>query len=189
MDKPDAVAGRRKTGGWPAERVAQMLALVAEGHSYLEVSRRMGLTKGAVAGRMSRLDLPKQPSPIKRSADPAHVKRQDRPKCAPKTTLPPVAALVSRRVATPSAQAAPAGLIKSPITTASAPVQSRGSQPRPAMPPAAVRARVSACQWLMGERRAYVTCDAPTLPGKSYCGPHCKSAYTAPGPLPRGIHA
>lgn len=34
------------------------------------------------------------------------------------------------------------------------------------------------CQWLDGDEKPWVQCTAPTVPGHSYCLPHCRRAYS-----------
>lgn len=49
---------------WPASRRARLRRLWAHGHSAAEIGRRLGVTKNAVIGKASRMNLPGRPSPI-----------------------------------------------------------------------------------------------------------------------------
>lgn len=53
------------TPTWTAEQIAELTRLVTEGHSYAEIGRLMGLSKGACVSKSHRLFLPARPSPIK----------------------------------------------------------------------------------------------------------------------------
>lgn len=63
-------AGRHNSeAAWPADRVAELTALVADGVSFAEIGRRMGITKNAAIGKARRLGLttpnePFNPKPV-----------------------------------------------------------------------------------------------------------------------------
>lgn len=51
---------------WNDSTIAELRKLWNEGHSTIEIARRLGTTKNSCLGKAHRLDLPSRPSPIKR---------------------------------------------------------------------------------------------------------------------------
>jgi hypothetical protein len=80
-------AGRKDR--WPEERIARLRALHAEGVSFAEIGRRLGVSKNAVGSKADRLDLPGRPSPVRRLTEP----KPTRAKLLARggSTLPPLA--------------------------------------------------------------------------------------------------
>lgn len=71
---------------WPEERIARLIPLWDSGLPITKIGRELGVSPGAVAGKVHRLGLKPRPSPIKRG-QPRLMKRSQ------KTTLPPLACL------------------------------------------------------------------------------------------------
>ncbi len=155
---------------WTVARVAALRVHWDSPLSIASIARAMGLTKGCVIGKVRRLRLATRPCPIIRSN--ARVPGS------------PV-----RRSATLAAA--------SPIETAVA----VAAAPEPAVPSETVRAetvfrslRPVPCCWQFERagRPRYVSCDAPSRPGSSYCPAHHARAFArrdagagaAPGQLP-----
>ena len=61
--------GTRTEIDWTPELVKQLRLEWDAGHSTAEIGRRLGISKNAVVGKASRLDLPARPSPIIRDPD------------------------------------------------------------------------------------------------------------------------
>ncbi len=59
--------------GWTPERIELLTSLWGEGLTVTEIAERLDVTRGAVVGKVDRLQLPKRPSPIR---PPRHVQRQ-----------------------------------------------------------------------------------------------------------------
>jgi len=196
-------SGQRK-GAWkgrPALRM-RLIELWHKGHSTEEIGRRLGVTKNAVVGAAHRLDLPARPSPIRRSGEPKSEHRRPGRPPVPRATLPPLASQAP--VAAPSTdhgwRVEP--LHQKPgvgrLDTAGSPVAPRapalgsghpvvtggGDKTCRVIPPAAPLparyGRVTGCAWPLDDWRRpgrFVPCDAPSLPGRPYCGEHCERAY------------
>jgi GcrA cell cycle regulator len=75
---------------WSDEVIGQLRALWAEGHSTVEIGRRLGTTKNSVLGKAHRLDLPGRQSPILRDRSP----RQPKVPRASLQTIPPLKSFV-----------------------------------------------------------------------------------------------
>ena len=148
--------------GWPTQIIDRLKGLWAEGLSTTEIGRRLGMTKNAVIGKAHRLQLPARPSPIrKQSAGP-----QRAPK--PKRVSGPTLAPLQVRAATPPPPALAVALLPAP----------GAAVPRSPASPDPGRNHLPCC-WPLGEagRAEFRFCDAATVPGKPYCGEHCRQAY------------
>jgi GcrA cell cycle regulator len=97
----------------------------------------------------------------------------------------------SARLLSPVAPRAPASGLGQPATAATkgaAPATGGVTTGRVVTPPAAPLparyGRVTPCAWPLDDWRRpgrLVSCDAPSLPGKPYCGEHCRRAYQRAG--------
>ena len=159
---------RRRGSGqdWTDERITQLAALWAEGHSASEIGRRLGISKHAVVGKSHRLNLPGRPSPIL-ARDPACPKP---PKRAP--------ALPGQAAGRPG-HGAIRGKTLAPVSVPLPPLLPFVSRP----------GRVTQCCWPIGNpgERGFRFCEAATVPAKSYCRAHCDIAYTRSHPMPEGF--
>ena len=96
---------------------------------------------------------------------------------ATKGAAPATGGVTGGRLVTP--QAAPR-----PPPAAAAPHRVPVQHVREVAPPARY-GRVTGCAWPLDDWRRpgrFVSCDAPSLPGKPYCGEHCRRAYQRAGP-------
>jgi GcrA cell cycle regulator len=122
-----------------------------------EMARQLGTTKNAIVGRAHRLGLTPRASPI------VH---RGAPRTAPKPKraippLPPLASLVPDTVA--------------PRVDVVAPI-------KPAIPPIERHARVEPCCWITtegGRGRAWLYCNAESMPDRPYCKTHAVRAWPA----------
>ena len=144
---------------WPQERTDRLHVLWDEGHSTVEIGRRLGVSKNAVVGKAHRLDLPPRPSPIKR--DPNAIPKDRKPVRYRKVaTLAPLASVAAKPF----------------------PIQHpKIILPHDAVPPGAtfkLRVRPECC-WPIGEpcTRSFRFCDREPVPGKPYCTEHARLAY------------
>ena len=74
---------------WAEETILRLRQLWDEGHSTVEIGRRMGISKNAVVGKVHRLDLPGRPSPIRRDGS-GGAPRRSAPRRVHGPTLPPL---------------------------------------------------------------------------------------------------
>jgi GcrA cell cycle regulator len=65
---------------WTATVLEDLRTLWGEGHSTSEIGRRLGVSKGAVIGKASRIGLDPRPSPIRSAKPPAPRMPRDAPK-------------------------------------------------------------------------------------------------------------
>ncbi len=187
---------------WSAALDAQLRALWAAKLTTAEIGRQIGRSKGAVIGRAHRLGLPGRESPIKNgglqpSKSPTQhsvgaVKRRVRR--APKIIAPGIAGDTrgyTRQDATKIAGQNGVGMLTAHMRQVSRifrpavtdavgwdrfddaiPVRTAPSgwtQRKPATP----TGRITACTYIVsGERKSAVFCDAPSVPGRSYCPKH-----------------
>lgn len=184
---------RKQAGTWPDARDDELRALWNEGHSTAEIGRRMGISKGSIVGRSRRMNLPARPSPIRATPE-GQVPRRDRPKRAPKVTLPPLPALppAVRAALTPpllAVQTAPLPAITAaPIATVSAPKHTPGSPVRRVTPMGSGVGRIpscSPCQWptTTANGRHRMLCESPADGRTSYCLKHQAESRRSSGML------
>lgn len=145
---------------WTEAQDATLTQLWGEGHSTVEIGRRMGMTKNQVIGRAHRIGLPTRGNPITRA--PAGTPRAARPSRAYRkphlVVQKPVAPVPPPVVAAP--------VVVAPVVVVRAPSLAR------------------TCQWPLAcksDRHILFLCDAAPLPGRPYCGPHCARAYAPRG--------
>ena len=146
---------------WADEIITRLRELWDEGHSTAEIGRRLGVSKNAVVGKASRLDLPARPSPIRRAGGTVTHHRRVVP------ALPPLASTVAPIVEMrplPAPVAAPV-VVRRPVTMAPLPPRSYG--------------RVITCCWPIGNpgSKSFRFCDDNSAPGKPYCAAHCQIAF------------
>jgi GcrA cell cycle regulator len=147
-------------GEWPAEKVARLRVLWAEGLSTSLIGDKMGLSKSSVIGKVRRLKLPARPSPIRRNA--AKVKPPE---------LPVVAAPPPAEVLEVSKRQRGTGLLGGPTLPTAVALR---------VPPAAFKRPPSQpCCWPFGEpgTKQFRFCGDPAKPDKPYCPEHCALAY------------
>lgn len=143
---------------WSEDQVNQLRELWESGLSSAKIGQKLGMSKNAIVGKARRLSLSSRPSPIGASGS---------------TSLP--------------AEWPPASPIMHPrqpaAGDASPPKVVRQHTPRPSrpVPPVVVFGPVRQCTWLEGERQPYRRCDAPTVPGKSWCPEHDARVFWRPG--------
>lgn len=149
--------GRAQQGGRPTPAwllvpgvIERLSAMWAAGDSYNEIALAFGVTKGAIAGKIDRLEL--EPRPRAKS-DRDHPRPPHRYEGQPRT-LPPLE----------SEPVAPRAVVAAPISIAA---------PRPTF------TRAAECCWPSGEpgTKSFRFCEGPALPGKPYCDEHAKRAF------------
>ena len=146
---------------WTTDAVARLRTLWAEGHPTAEIGRRMGMTKNAVIGKAHRLQLPKRPSPICRTAGGP---RKPAPARARGPTLAPLASVASSVPLPPPPPTSP--------RQASVLAPTRSYADRSGRP----------CCWPLGEpgQPGFRFCDAATNSSRPYCAEHSDVAYVRP---------
>lgn len=158
---------------WCAEEDARLRALWAEGLSNVAIAQRMGRAKNSIVGRSHRLQLPSRPSPIIRGAEPAPPRPQriNNPRgsqAAPGDTLSqliPAVVLPATRMTTGGREVAMdtrRDAVRGPTLAT--------TQGKPAAFGAVGAARQ--CQWITNDGRPWRFCDAPSVPGRSWCAHH-----------------
>ncbi len=125
------------------------------------IGRDIGVTKNSIVGKAHRLDLPKRPSPIRRSDRPAGVAgapRAPRPGRA-RGTLPPLASSMA-------------------VPTAARPPATAAPRP-PASQPAAARASNETCAYPYGDpgTKGFHWCGKPALCNSPYCFGHDEDCH------------
>lgn len=137
---------------WTEEEISRLRELWDEGHSTLEIGRRLHKTKNQIIGKAHRLDLPARPCPVKRDplanpADPRALRRTQ--------TLPDL-----RNVNGTFRRHKPA--------------HRHEAKREPYK-------RIEACCWPIGEpgKPGFRFCEAKSAPGKPYCADHVKIAYVS----------
>ena len=140
---------------WTQELIARLRALWNEGHSALEIGRRMGLSKNAVVGKAHRLDLPPRKRSIRRGG---HKPRAPDPRQA-RGPAPPRSAASGPPPVSREAPARPA------ISATLA---------RPTLDPSG-----RPCCWPIGEpgQPGFGFCSRGAATGKPYCPEHVAIAY------------
>jgi GcrA cell cycle regulator len=116
---------------------------------------RLGVTPNAVVGKAKRLGLPARPSPIRAPLD-----AEGRTRRMPKAKREEVFAQVAQSHAARPPRTDTLAHIRRLSAVASLPI-----------PP------VRTCQWMEGERFAYVACGQRVKAGKPYCACHAAIAY------------
>jgi GcrA cell cycle regulator len=153
--------GRRKPASpWNEETIAILRSGWAAGKSTAAIGRELHLSKNAIVGKASRLDLDRRPSPL--YPDPEGAPKRvravtPRPKAVkPEAPLPPLPRVVIKR--------APKPKIVAPAPPKSTPIPTH-------------RGRVTECCWPCGTPRtpSFHYCDHATQPGEPYCEEHMKA--------------
>jgi GcrA cell cycle regulator len=136
---------------WPAEDDALLRQLWDDKLSSRVIGKIMKRSKNAVVGRAHRLLLTPRQSPIRGGPSPqAHRKK------------------------------GAAGLVQALMLASKPTPKTPAPEKRPLrvwIPP--LPGPVSACQWPIGHPRTpgFRFCEAPSVPGRSYCLEHCRRAY------------
>ena len=150
------------------------------------IGEQMGLSKNAVIGLVHRLGLPSRPNPAK-FRDPADALKERKPRVprAPRVTLPKIVA--SEPKLSKLSKLSEKSEISRKLPELPAPVQFNPPPkpvhvaPPPAPAPVLFRRTASCCFPIGDPKKAgFRMCDAPTVPGKSYCFTHCRIAYYQP---------
>jgi GcrA cell cycle regulator len=154
---------------WTEAKHAQLDALWAEGATTARIAEVLGTTKNAVVGKVRRRGLEGRPSPIKGRGEGAYYPRA-RPVLvgAPRDPYSKAGAMKGSTLAALGASV-PAVAVR-PVIEA--------PPPRPAVVIPALSRRP--CCWpLWGdkERPTHRYCEAPGVPGKSYCAAHGALAW------------
>jgi len=158
---------------WTADRIEQMLALKAEGLSDYQVAARMGVSRTAVANKLSRMRHP-----------------QVRTRPATGWTEDRVALVKTLWIAGKSAQEVADALNRAKAAIVSR-MNAEPAKPRPpkveAVPLAAIESpnarpwmerEFGQCAWPLGEAGAIMSCCNPVSRG-SYCEGHAAAAFVS----------
>ena len=182
---------------WTAEMDARLATMWGAGLSSARIGAELGLTKNAVIGRVRRKGLPARPSPIGARAGNGR-------KAGGATARP------HRATAYPDGLPAPEGMVRGPggvlagdslaalgvslpalahgLAAEPRPVSTFVAAPRlaPVIPLGRAGAVAQPCCWPIGEPRTpgFRFCEAPGIPGRSYCAAHHAVAYVG-APAPR----
>ena len=148
---------------WDDDKITRLKTFWAEGLTTAEIGRRLGVTKNAVVGKVSRLHLPGRPSPIRRTGAAG-------PTAASEPAPPPTLAEI---MPAPAVSAAPQVAEALPLP-ATAPIK-----PKAAASQSMRRGSGGQCCWPLGEpgRPGFRFCDAPLPPRTTYCTAHARLAY------------
>jgi len=176
---------------WTAERIVLLKRLRDDGVSYTAIAAQLGITRGAVSGKIDRLGLAaRQP--------------------APRGPRKPRAVLKLRRVV-PQALAPDPGVLEARGASLNPRTGERGqpadpSRPTPDWAPVArtedgpvdggrdsavdppvrtsracslLELTEDTCRWPIGDvgEPGFYFCGEPPLEGAPYCGPHCRKAF------------
>jgi len=150
--------------GWSAERVELLKKLWGEGYSCTLIGVRMGVSRNAVIGKVSRLGL--QP----RLSGPRKIAKRRKPKRLPKTQENrfPTGNPIFRALC---ADAAPLVL----AVEIDIPVAERKSL---------IDLDPHHCRWPIGDPQhafpEFYFCGREKVPGLSYCEHHCRRAFQPP---------
>lgn len=152
---------------WSPAMGEMLRGLWAEGHSTVEIARRLGTTKNAIVGRADRMNLPSRPSPIRRQDGAKAVvvarERTAKPVVQPAASRPAGPGLAARLARRPPA---PPVLLEKPVPV-----------------PRAPRAAGRCCLWPLwknDERPTHRYCDAPRSAAHRvpYCAEHAARAIS-----------
>ncbi len=163
---------------WTESEDVRLDSLWREGHSTLEIGRRLGRSKNSIIGRAHRLELPDRPSPIRRDGMPGRSPRRQASLRVRGPTLPSMASAPPLYVEKTAEQIAAArarpiaGPTLAPLASAEI-ITAAPSAPR-------LPARVLTCCWPEGEpgTRSFRFCEAPCATGsRVYCDSHAKRSY------------
>lgn len=173
------------------EKIQTLRAMWTAGHTTSAIARHFGVSKNIVIGKSHRLDLEARPSPIRNytpgAPKPNRLLIPSVPR--PVFTLPPlpsetrateraVLAVVPRAAVPKPVIVVPPVVVQKPLPVSLVPALPWPDAP--AFAPRKAFARcATACCWPIGEPRtkAFRYCDDVSVPGKPYCGAHCKLAY------------
>jgi len=143
---------------WTDERIAELKRLVDRGFSCREIADEIGVSRNAVIGKISRLQLARPyPQPRGRRAE---------PKAAPKD--PGVAVVRLRKVLALMRTAATADISDKPVASV-IPLAPRCSL---------LELNNETCRWPVGNQPADIRfCGDRPLDGLPYCAGHARMAY------------
>ena len=155
---------------WNEINILLLRELWTSGLSSQKIANKMGTTKNAVVGKAHRLKLQDWPSPIVPKGEKKTHRLQPLPVAI--RTLPPMAS----EIVAPFVDRAPAIAPQKPIEPV---VMLQAHQPIPLAKPARATPKPPPCCWPIGHPRTkgFHFCDAPSVPGRPYCMPHCRKAY------------
>jgi GcrA cell cycle regulator len=148
---------------WTAEMLTTLDRMWIAGEKTSAIGRTLKISPSAVIGKAHRRNLPGRKSPIKGDG-PAVQRRREATRFANlvrrrtgQELLPPV----------PVRRRPPRKVVQAPLKPAKPPPVVRPPPPPPT------------CSWPLGEpgRIGFRFCGEPSVPGKPYCGDHCKLAY------------
>lgn len=172
--------------GWTPEAIERLKALWAEGHSTMEIARRMGISKNAIVGKAHRLNLKSRPNPIIRGGVPP----APRPPRTPRTPAPrrdevAPAPKLMMRLPQPRVAFGPPEPSEQQAERLAA-ERGEGYGPRPVIGEPQRRTPLwlgqRTCSWPLGEpgTHGFRFCGDDPFPGKPYCTEHAAIAYVKP---------
>lgn len=158
---------------WTAERIVLLKRLRDDGVSYTVIAAKLGITRGAVSGKVDRLGLAmREPEP--RGPRKPRVRLKTRP------IVPKVSDLNSGVHGAHGAPFNPHPEVRAQRASKDA---GRGG----AADPSARASRACSlleltadtCRWPVGDvgEPGFFFCGQPPLEGAPYCGPHCRKAF------------
>lgn len=157
--------------GWTDDKVAALRKLWADGLSCSQIGARIGMSRNAVIGKVTRLGLG-----ARRGASPADDPRMRR-------TRP-------QRAPVRAGQGGPVAGRKSFVADVWAKFGGDGPEPIPKGDDPAdfpnlvafADLKTNSCRWPIGDPKhgRFGFCGEPKVEGLPYCGPHCRRAYQAP---------
>lgn len=139
---------------WLPETVTQLRELWPLGLSHAVMAERLGVSKNAISGKAHRIGLPPRINPAFPTVPPGT--RGERSHKAPEPEGKPLLAIDRK------------------------PPEAPKSRPGVALPQ--LYQPVRECAWPLNSGRPWKFCEAPTVPGRMYCGDHCKAASGKPVP-------
>lgn len=186
---------------WDQAAINALKTFHAKRVDYVEIGRRLGCSKGAIAGKCSRLELDQRPSPTAKGGRTALVAMRDDPNEERNRSILLMTALNAHQCAKQLGisinavryvrkkqrrrieRIAAACDAQFPRVAVVAPPQYRAPTPAPpAAAPAIYQRQATSCCWPTGERTSvyhthrFCGC-AEVVPGKPYCAEHTKLAY------------
>jgi hypothetical protein len=167
---------------WNEDTERALRDLYARGRSYKEIARELGITKGAIAGRLYRLGLSRSvPTGKSITHEGAVAQVVNATGCA----AVPVAVKKSVQANTKSARQKFESRVrkaqeaaKAKRAAAAAVIPQRAAAPEIQRHVRLIDAHFGYCRWpTSGDRASLIVCHAPAQPGSSYCADCYRLAY------------
>lgn len=187
---------------WRPEQIDALKSMWADGAFLSDIGKKLGVSRGAIAGKIHRLKLPKRGRGSERLADDTWTSEATeilKRMWAEGASAPAIAGVVRRSRGAVGTKANRLGLPRrqAPPIKRARPHRHSFQGPRPAVArekylgqnykassarKTLLELSAGDCRWPCGEPGAadFFFCGAPQSDGRSYCAAHCDIAYVAP---------